>query len=71
MLAEVALEALRFFDRAKHGREGLQIHSRYLRDLVNRHTRALPLRQIYSASVSTSCQGRERASVSVSENRDL
>ncbi|KAH7712431.1 hypothetical protein AAVH_20235, partial [Aphelenchoides avenae] len=44
MLAEVALEAFRYFDRTTL--EELLIHSRYLRDFVNRHSQTLPLRYI-------------------------
>lgn len=46
MLSDIALEALRYFDRV--ALESLQMHSRYLRDLVNRHARVLPLRHIHS-----------------------
>ncbi|KAH7714033.1 hypothetical protein AAVH_18606 [Aphelenchoides avenae] len=50
MLHEVALEALRYFDRKSL--EGLQMHSRYLRDIVNRNSRTLPLRQIKEVRIA-------------------
>lgn len=50
MLANIALEALRFFDRT--ALEGLQMHSRYLRDLVDGNARSLPLRYIQEVYVS-------------------
>lgn len=50
MLPDVALEALRYFDRL--ALEGLQMQSRYLRDLVSRHARTLPLRDIHDVEVS-------------------
>lgn len=50
MLPDIALEALRYFDRTTL--EGLQLHSRYLRDFVNRHARSHPLRKIRSVTVS-------------------
>ncbi|KAH7707700.1 hypothetical protein AAVH_25055 [Aphelenchoides avenae] len=49
MIPEVELEALRCFNRAEL--EGLQMHSRYLRDLVDRHARTLPLRCLYEVDV--------------------
>lgn len=52
MLAEMELDVLHFFDR--DALEGLQMHSRYLRDLINRHTGTLPLRHIYRVMVSAS-----------------
>lgn len=52
MIPEIELEALRCFDRT--ALEGLQIHSRYLRELVRRHEHSLPLRYISSFTVSAS-----------------
>lgn len=52
MLAEIALETLRFFDRA--ALEGLQMHSRYLRNLVSLRARTLPLRFVNDVVVITS-----------------
>ncbi|KAH7712426.1 hypothetical protein AAVH_20230 [Aphelenchoides avenae] len=49
MLPEIALEAFRYFDRSSL--EGLQMHSRYLRDLVNHNARTLPLRYIYEVEI--------------------
>lgn len=51
MLHEIALEAVRYFDRPTL--EGLQMHSRYLRDMVNRHASTLPLRYIHDVWVRT------------------
>lgn len=50
MLAEIVLEALQFFGRADL--EGLQMHSRYLRDLVDHNRRTLPLRYVYDVNVN-------------------
>lgn len=50
MLAKIALEAFCYFDRTTL--EKLQWHSRYLRDLVNRHARSLPLRYTHNVLVS-------------------
>lgn len=50
MLAETALEALRYFDREEL--EGFQMHSRNLRDIVNRHAQTLLLRYIHAVKVS-------------------
>lgn len=50
MLAEIERDVLHFLDRADL--EGLQVHSRYLRDLVNRQARFLPLRCIDDVYVS-------------------
>lgn len=50
MLPDIALEALRYFDRA--ALERLQMYSRHLRDLVDRHARSLPLRPIDEIAVS-------------------
>lgn len=52
MLPEMALEALRYFDRPTL--EGLQMLSRYLRDLVDRHARSLALRYTHDVELSTS-----------------
>lgn len=52
MLTEIALEALRYFGRATL--EGLQMHSRHLRDLVDRNARTLALRYIQEVVVSAS-----------------
>ncbi|KAH7721306.1 hypothetical protein AAVH_11156 [Aphelenchoides avenae] len=49
MIPEFELEALRCFNRPEL--EGLQIHSRYLRNLVDRHAGTLPLRSIYEVDV--------------------
>lgn len=51
MLAEIELEALRYFDRTTL--DGLRMHSRYLREVVDRHARTLPLRYIHEVEVST------------------
>lgn len=50
MLPEIELDVLQFLDRS--ALEGLQMHSRYLRDLVLRHAPTLPLRYIASVDVS-------------------
>lgn len=50
MLAEIELEALRYLGRT--ALEGLQMHSRYLRDLVNRQAPSLPRRYIHEVDVS-------------------
>lgn len=50
MLPEIELDALQFLDRM--ALEGLQMHARYLRDLVGRHARTLPLRYIELVDVS-------------------
>lgn len=52
MLPEILVEALSYFDRTFL--EGLQMYSRYLRDLVNVHEGTLPLRYFYEADVSAS-----------------
>lgn len=52
MLPDIALEALRFFDRT--ALEKLQLHSQYLRNFVNSHARSLPLWYIHSVGVSAS-----------------
>ncbi|KAH7696265.1 hypothetical protein AAVH_36666 [Aphelenchoides avenae] len=44
MLPEIELDVLHFLDRTTL--EGLQIHSRYLRNLISRHVGTLPLRYI-------------------------
>lgn len=43
-------DVLRYFSRAEL--EGLQMHSCFLRDLVDRNVNKLPLRPIYSFGVS-------------------
>lgn len=50
MLAEIAVDALGHFDRATL--EGMQMHSRYLRDLIGRHAGTLPLRCIHHVEAS-------------------
>lgn len=50
MLSEMELDILRYFNRGVL--EGLQMHSRYLWDLVNRHARSLALWHIHSVEVS-------------------
>ena len=50
MLTETSLEVLRFFSR--HELEGLQMHSRYLRNLVDGSRETLPLRCISKVTVS-------------------
>lgn len=50
MLPEIERDVLRFLDRV--ALEGLQMHSRYLRNVVNRHARTLPLRRIHNVEVS-------------------
>lgn len=52
MLPEIELDILQCFDRSSL--ETLQMHSRYLRDTVNRHARSLPLRYIQEVCVSVS-----------------
>lgn len=52
MLPEISLEALRYLDRT--ALEGLQMHSRYLRDVVDRHARTFPLRHIHDVNVNVS-----------------
>lgn len=52
MLPEVEREALHYFNRA--ALEGMQIHSRYLRDVVNRDARTLPLRYFHHVKASAS-----------------
>ncbi|KAH7702489.1 hypothetical protein AAVH_30352, partial [Aphelenchoides avenae] len=49
MQPEITLEVLRYCDRTSL--EGLQMHSRYLRDVVNRHACTLPLRYIYEVRI--------------------
>lgn len=49
LIPELELQALRFFNRTEL--EGLQIHSRYLRDLVERNTQSLALRYIHEVRV--------------------
>lgn len=49
MLSEIELDVLRYLDRA--ALERLQIYSCFLRDLVNRNARALPLRYIHDVNV--------------------
>lgn len=49
MLSEIELDILRYLTREVL--EGLQMHSRYLRDRVNRNARSLPLRFIHSVDV--------------------
>lgn len=50
MLAETVFDILRYFSR--HELEGLQMHSRFLRDFVGRNVDQLPLRAIYKISTS-------------------
>ncbi|KAH7711667.1 hypothetical protein AAVH_21024, partial [Aphelenchoides avenae] len=50
MLAEIELDVLHFLDRA--ALEGLQMHSRYLRDFVNHNRRSFPLHRIYEIDVT-------------------
>lgn len=50
MLAEVELNVLRWLDRTTL--EELQIHSRFLRDLVDRYADSFPLRYIHEIKVS-------------------
>lgn len=50
MLLDIELDILRFLDRATL--EELQMHSLYLRDLVKRQERKLPLRRIHNIHVS-------------------
>ncbi|KAH7714452.1 hypothetical protein AAVH_18178 [Aphelenchoides avenae] len=50
LIPELELQALRFFNRTEL--EGLQMHSRYLRNLVTKHARTLPLRRIQSVEIS-------------------
>lgn len=69
MLPEIELEALHFFDRT--ALEGLQIHSRYLRSLVNRHARTLPLRCIHEVWVRTSHVYRSSEKAVRSGRRDI
>ncbi|KAH7714473.1 hypothetical protein AAVH_18199 [Aphelenchoides avenae] len=52
LIPELELQALRFFNRTEL--EGLQMHSRYLRNLVTKHARTLPLRRIQSVEMSSS-----------------
>ncbi|KAH7707705.1 hypothetical protein AAVH_25061 [Aphelenchoides avenae] len=61
MLHEIALEAVRYFDRPTL--EGLQMHSRYLRDMVNRHASTLPLRYIHDVWII-----REKAYIQLMED---
>ncbi|KAH7708195.1 hypothetical protein AAVH_24565 [Aphelenchoides avenae] len=50
MLGEVALEVLRYIKR--HELEELRAKSRFLRDLIDHNSHALPLRSIYAVSIS-------------------
>lgn len=50
MLTETAFEILRYFSR--HELEGMQMHSRFLRDFVDLNVDQLPLRSIYKISTS-------------------
>ncbi|KAH7714474.1 hypothetical protein AAVH_18200 [Aphelenchoides avenae] len=50
LIPELELQALRFFNRDEL--EGLQMHSRYLRNLVNIHSQKLPLRHIHKVEIS-------------------
>lgn len=50
MLSDIELDILHYLERT--ALEGLQMHGRYLRDLVNRHARSLPLRYIHEFDVS-------------------
>lgn len=52
MLPEIELDALRCLERT--ALEGLQVHSRYLRDFVNCNARTLPLRGFHKVDVSAS-----------------
>lgn len=52
MLSEIELDVFHFFDRTTL--EGLQIHSRYLRDLIYRQARAFSVRYIHEVDVSAS-----------------
>lgn len=49
LIPELELQALRFFNRDEL--EGLQMHSRYLRNLVDSHAKTLPLRRIHELCV--------------------
>lgn len=49
MLTEVTLEIMRYFRRVEL--EGLQMHSRFLRDFVDRNSSTLALRSIYRLRV--------------------
>lgn len=50
MLAETALEILSYFSRLEL--EGLQVHARFLRDIIDRNVSILPLRYISEIRVS-------------------
>lgn len=50
MLPEIELDALRYLDR--EALEALQMHSRYLRNLVIRQACSLPVRSIQEVDVS-------------------
>lgn len=51
MLSDIAIDALLYFDRTAV--EGLMMHSRHWRDLINRHAGTLPLRYVHCVEVST------------------
>lgn len=50
MMTETAFEILHYFSRSEL--EGMQMHSRFLRDFVDRNVDQLPLRPIYKISAS-------------------
>lgn len=50
MLTETAFEVLSYFNRAEL--EGLQMHSRFLRDIMDCNVNKLPLRPVFSVEVS-------------------
>jgi hypothetical protein len=52
MLAEIEFDILHYLDRS--ALEGLQMHSRHLWGVVNRHARTLPLRNVHLVEVSVS-----------------
>lgn len=64
MLTEITLEALRYFNPT--ALEALQMNSRYLRDLIDRNARSLPLRFINKVTVSK-CSVIQRAYVGFSQ----